>query len=172
MATTNTAGLVDGGMYSSNDIPAAANGLPVTDGDPQTFRVLARVVVPVKPGDRLDVAARAQVTNNTGYVVGVGANISYCSTENVAEFPLTRASGGSFGDNVEVKRHHAPILIPTEVIEVPEDWPVGHRMTVQFRANAHSTSLDRRSGDVVTVELSGRITVRRWTTPEPAEEPV
>jgi hypothetical protein len=172
VTTTSTTGLDPAGMYSSNDIPAAAAGLPVTDGDPQVFRILARVVVPAQAGDRLDVSARAQVTNDCGYVVGVGAHIAYCSTENVAEVPLTRAAGGSFGDNVEPKRHHAPIFIPTEVIEVPPNWPAGHRMTVQFRANAHSTSVERRAGDAVTVEQSGRITVRRWTAPQPAEEPV
>lgn len=69
------------------------------------------------------------------------------------------------GDNVDVTRHHMPLLVDT-LYTVPADWPVdpdtgkSHRMVIALRADAHSTAAD---GQYLTVDPEyGQLTVRRY----------
>ncbi|SMF87131.1 hypothetical protein [Streptomyces sp. Amel2xC10] len=166
--------LVLSGVYETDEVTATS--LPV-DLATDTWRTVMRSVVPVAAGDRLDVTARARVTNDvgvsrgdSGYTVGVGAHLWVydCDPDPgpdgtvpvVSERPWTRIAP-SWGDNVSRDRHHLPIAL-TAMWDVPANWPPGHRAVVVLRADAHSTAW--KSGDTLTVDGGyGQLIVRRWT---------
>ena len=151
------------GEYSS-DVATPGVKLPV-DTVTDTWRTVVTRVLPVDPGDLLDVDARARVTNDTGvsrgtagYTVGIGAHlwIYDCDPDPdetgvvpvVSARPWTKIAP-SWGDNVSRDRHHLPIHV-TAHWQVPADWPVGHRIVVVLRADAHSTAAV--AGDTITVD--------------------
>lgn len=147
------------GLYATDEVVAAS--LPV-DLATDTWRTMMRVVVPVAAGDLLDVSARARVTNDLPYTVGVGWHLWAYDVDSGqgSSGPWWRISTSS-GDNVFSPRHHMPLHITT-VYQVPEDWPGGHRITVVLRADAHSTAW--QAGDTITVDQGyGQLTVRRWS---------
>lgn len=153
------------GIYSTNEpVPAVLR----VDLSTATWATIMRVVVPVAPGDVLDVSAWFKVTNDLGYNVGVGAHLwAYdCDSGQGAAGPWWRLDeeAGSVGMNVTRNLHHLvlPVAVP---YVVPADWPVGHRIVVVLRADAHSTAW--QPGDTLTVDPCGRLTVRRYApTPE------
>ncbi|WP_416976729.1 hypothetical protein [Streptomyces sp. T028] len=137
-----------------------ATTLPV-DQASDTYRTMLRQVVPVDAGDLLDIEAWARITNETGYVVGIGWHVWAYDVDSGlgSSGPWTRISPID-GDNVDPPRHHMPLAIDT-IYQVPADWPTSHRITVVLRADAHSTAAV--SGDTVTVDQDyGHLTVRRW----------
>ncbi|MEU5660066.1 hypothetical protein ABZ802_31285 [Streptomyces sp. NPDC047737] len=149
---------IPSGLWSSTDVVPTT--IPV-DLPTDTWRTILRVTVPVTAGDLLDVDTRARFTNDCGYNIGVGHHLwAYdCDTGLGTAGPWWRI-GSSSGDNVDPQRHHLPIHNST-VYEVPGDWPEGHRIVIVLRADAHSTAA--RSGDKLTVDPLGIITVRRWS---------
>lgn len=69
------------GLFSTNEV--VPSSLPV-DLSTATWRTMLRVVVPVQPGDVLDVSAWFRVTNDISpdrYVVGVGAHLWQYDTD-------------------------------------------------------------------------------------------
>ncbi|MCP3820055.1 hypothetical protein NLX86_18740 [Streptomyces sp. A3M-1-3] len=163
MTILTTTELAPTGLYSTDEVVATT--LPV-DLPVDTWRTMLRVVVPAAAGDLLDVDARARVTNDVGYNVGVGWHLWAYDTDSGqgTAGPWWKLAPSS-GDNVDPARHHMPLHI-TAVHQVPADWPAGHRITVVLRADAHSTAW--QSGDTLTVDPLGVLTVRRWTTSPPA----
>jgi hypothetical protein len=158
-----TPGQVPVSLHADDDVVATT--LPV-DLSTSTWRTMLRVVVPVQAGDVLDVSARARVTNDVGYVVGVGYHLWAYDVDSGqgSSGPWWRISTSN-GDNVEPKRHHMPLHIDTAYV-VPADWPAGHRIVVVLRADAHSTAWE--SGDTLTVDQAyGQMIVRRWSAPTP-----
>lgn len=147
-------------LHSTDEV--VATSLPV-DLSTETWRTMLRAVVPVAAADQLDVSAWARVTNDCGYVIGVGWHLWAYDVDAAlgSAGPWWRISLSN-GDNVEPKRHHMPLHIST-VYEVPADWPAGHRIVVVLRADAHSTAA--QSGDVLTVDPLGSLVVRCWSTP-------
>lgn len=142
-------------LFHSREVTASY--LPV-DEVTDTWRIMLRVVVPAAAGDLLEVNARARVTNDCGYTIGVGWHLwAYDADLPAAERVWSRI-GASNGDNVTPDRHHMPLCIH-DVWEVPAGWPQGHRAVVALRADAHSTAC--RTGDRLTVDPLGSITVRR-----------
>lgn len=156
------------GLYSTRDLATAT--LPV-DLPTDTWRTLLRTVVPVDAGDWLDITAWARVTNDIlplpAYTVGLGWHLwAYdCDTGLGTAGPWWRVSP-SCGDNVERTRHHLPLHIDT-LYQVPADWPLGHRIVIVLRADAHSTQW--KAGDCLKVDQLGVLTVRRYT-PAPIPE--
>lgn len=148
------------GIISDTNVTATSTGLPVTLTAHTSYRTLLRVITPATAGDVLDITGRARVTNDCGYVIGVGHHLWMYDVDNGlgASGPWTKI-GPSNGDNVEPKRHHMP-LHTEYVYRVPASWPAGHRMVVVYRAEAHSTAA--QTGDVVDVDALGVLTVRRW----------
>jgi hypothetical protein len=152
-------------------VSAAADDEVVTGSIPvdlpsNTGRMLMRIVVdPTIPGDVLDVEARARVTNDVGYNIGVGWHLWRYDVDDGQPWPHSPwvQIGPLNGDNVDPQRHHMP-LHTSAVYRVPDSWPAGHRMVVLLQADAHSTAW--QSGDTLTVDQAyGLLKVRRWTTP-------
>lgn len=158
---TSASDLTFAGIYATDEVPAKT--LPIGTGPGQGYRTLLRVIVPVAPGDVLDVVGRARVTNDTtppGYTVGVGYHLwAYdCDSGQGTAGPWWRISSWC-GDNVARDRHHMPLMVDT-VYTVPADWPDGHRMVVVLRGDAMSTKAD---GQSLTVDQDyGQLTVRRY----------
>ncbi|GFH34281.1 hypothetical protein [Streptomyces pacificus] len=159
MTILSTGGLSLAGLHSTTEV--VASSLPV-DLVTTTWRTMLRLVVPVAAGDVLDVDARARVTSDVGYTVGVGWHLwAYDVDDGQGSAGPWWRIGTSCGDNVPPDRHHMPLAI-TDVYQVPQDWPAGHRIVIVLRADAHSTAWV--SGDTLTVDAGyGRLTVRRWT---------
>jgi len=156
--TTTPAGHQPVSLHSTDEVVATT--LPV-DLPTDTWRTMLRIVVPVVPGDVLDVDARARVTNDCGYVIGVGWHLwAYDTDSGLGSAGPWWRIGPSSGDNVIPQRHHLP-LSTTSVYTVPADWPAGHRITIALRADAHSTAWV--AGDALTVDPLGVLTVRRWS---------
>lgn len=163
------AGLTLAALHTTREVVALNTGLPVggTAGGQQ--RTLARLVVGVEAGDVLDIEGRQRVTNNIGptrYTVGVGYWIDSYDVDDGAPSPdkLWTRLGSLNGDNVDKTRHHLPIHLH-DVYQVPANWPAGHRITVVFRADAHSTAWQTNGGgDRLTVDDYGVLTVRRWAS--------
>jgi hypothetical protein len=157
-------GLIPVALYSDDDVVATTLAV---DLPTDTYRTMLRVVVPVAAGDVLDVSARARVTNDNSYNVGVGYHLWAYDVDapGGSSGPWWRISTSN-GDNVDRQRHHMPLHIDT-VYRVPADWPAGHRIVVVLRADAHSTAWE--ANDVLTVDQAyGQMIVRRWTTPAAA----
>lgn len=157
---TTTAAQRPSGVWATDEVAAA--DLPV-DKVTNTWRTMLRLVVPVEAGDLLDIDARARVTNDTGYTVGVGWHLWAYDVDSGqgAAGPWWKISP-SCGDNVDRIRHHLPLAI-TGVYVVPDTWPAGHRIVVVLRADAHSTAAV--TGDILTVDRTyGHMTVRRWSS--------
>ncbi|WP_330349564.1 hypothetical protein [Streptomyces sp. NBC_00582] len=156
-----TGDLVLKGLYS-NDVTTANLEIPV-DTATDTWRTVATIVVPVDPGDILTVDARARVTSELDYPVGIGAHlwIYDCDPEpgpdglvpKVSERPWTKIAP-SWGMNVTDDIHHLPFQVGA-LWQVPADWPcrvdgTPHRIVVALRADGHSTAAvsgDKVAGD-------------------------
>jgi len=165
------------GFHSTNEIVASTLkvDLPTT-----TWVTIMRVVVPVQPGDLLDVSAWFKVTNDivpTAYPVGVGAHLWAYDVDDGAPSPRAADTwwrldedAGSVGMNVFRDLHHLVQSVEVPYV-VPADWPAGHRITIALRADAHSTAWDKDGDGVaedrLTVDPVGRLTVRRYS---PAQE--
>jgi hypothetical protein len=127
---------------------------------------LYRVVIPdVRANDWLRIHARARVTNNVGYNVGVGIWLRYCDVEIPQPRPY-HTIGDPDGENVIPDVHHMPLRNDWP-LEVPATWPLGHRMSVELWADAHSTAW--KQGHYLIVDNYGVITVTVWRHPEDAE---
>lgn len=161
------------GFHSTNEVVPASLKVDLSAA---TWVTVMRVVVPVEPGDLLDVSAWFKVTNDitpTAYPVGVGAHLWAYDVDDGAPVPRPPESwwrlddAGSVGMNVTPDMHHLtlPAALP---YQVPDWWPTGHRITIALRADAHSTAW--KSGHTLTVDKVGRLTVRRYT-PAPAPAP-
>jgi hypothetical protein len=148
-------------VHSTDEV--VPSSLPV-DLSSNTPRTMLRLIVPAAAGDLLDIDGRARVTNDCGYVVGVGYHLWAYDVDSGqgSSGPWWRISPYN-GDNVEPKRHHMPLHVTT-VYQVPSDWPAGHRIVVVLRADAHSTAW--QAGDTLAVDQAyGVLTVRRWSAP-------
>lgn len=149
------------GLHATDEVPATRMLVRTAAG--LGYATLLRAVVPVDAGDILDVSGRARVSNNTtdpGYTIGVGYHLWQYDVDNGigASGPWTRISSFS-GDNVDITRHHMPLLVDT-VYTVPQTWPPGHRIVIVMRADAHSTAAD---GQYLTIDPEyGQLTVRRY----------
>jgi hypothetical protein len=138
--------------YSYDNI---ATTLPV-DLSTSTWRDISKVSLPVNPGDTVKIEARARVTNDNSYVVGVGF---HTWVGPLGGQPKARV-GASSGDNVDRTRHHLPLVI-TDVYRVPATHKAGDFLTFTLRADAHSTAW--KSGDVLKVDSGyNLITAERW----------
>ncbi|MFJ6729980.1 hypothetical protein ACIQPQ_34285 [Streptomyces sp. NPDC091281] len=130
-----------------------------------TYQALYRVVLgPVSPGDVLDVTAAARVTNDAGYVVGVGWHLWLYDYSNPARSagPWRRISALD-GQNCPPDTHHLSIKAAC-LYPMPDDWPTGHRPVVVLRADAHSTAW--QPGDTLTADAGyGQLIVRHWAPP-------
>lgn len=148
---------LDGVFHTDEVVPTKL----LVDLPSDTYATMLRIVVPVLPGDILDVRAWARVSNTLGYTVGVGYHLWAYDVDDGADprtRPWTRISALK-GDNVDKTRHHLPIDIST-VWEVPATWPAGHRIVVAMRADAHSTAWT--PDDYLTVDQAyGSLAVRR-----------
>lgn len=148
------------GLYATDDVPATK--MRINLGAGISYATLLRIVVPVQPGDVLDVSGRARVTNDTSpsYTVGVGYHLWQYDVDNGLGASGTWTRISSFcGDNVDKTRHHMPLLVDT-VYTVAADWPAGHRMTIAMRGDAMSTAAD---GQYLTIDPEyGQLTVRRY----------
>ncbi|MFG3090692.1 hypothetical protein ACGGAI_24010 [Streptomyces antibioticus] len=141
-----TGGLVLKGEYS-NDVATPGLEIPV-DTRTDTWRTAATIVVPVDPGDIMTVDARARVTSELPYPVGIGAHLwQYdCDPEPgpdgvvpvVSARPWTRIAP-SWGMNVTREIHHLPVQLGA-LWQVPATWPIGHRVVFVLRVDAHSTA--------------------------------
>ncbi|MFE5090594.1 hypothetical protein ACFRCI_09360 [Streptomyces sp. NPDC056638] len=160
---TNATGLILAGIHATDEVPATKMRVQSKAG--VAYATLLRVVVPVDAGDVLDISGRARVTNDTSpaYTIGFGYHLWQYDVDNGlgASGEWTQISS-LCGDNVDKTRHHMPLLTDT-VYTVPANWPVGHRMTIVLRGDAHSTAAD---GQYLTVDQAyGQLTVRRWAAP-------
>ncbi|MFF8953895.1 hypothetical protein ACF09I_34615 [Streptomyces sp. NPDC014940] len=157
---TTIEGCTLAGIYATDEV--SAKTLPIGTGPGQGYRTLGRVVVPVAPGDVLDITGRARVTNDTApsYVVGVGYHLWMYDCDNgLGSSGKWWQISTSCGDNVDHERHHMPLLTDT-LYTVPADWPAGHRMAIALRGDAMSTAAD---GQALTVDQGyGQLTVRRY----------
>lgn len=154
-------------LHTTDETVAAS--LPIGGTAGAQNRTIMRVVVPVEPGDLLDITGRARVTNDVAgirYTVGVGFWIGgYDVDDGVPYADKTWVQMGAWsGDNVTPDRHHMPMVLTGDLYEVPADWPAGHRIVVVFRADAHSTQWAANGGgDVLTVDGAyDTLTVRQY----------
>lgn len=142
--------------------------LPVATSS--TRRVLLRTPVAVQPGDALDVTARAQITNDTGRIIGVGSALWVYDVDveppvPVSERPWTQIAP-HLADNCDPNRHHMPLHMGAWWV-VPADWPPGHRAMVAYQAAAFRTT--PAPGETVRVDEGyGQLVVRRYTPALPA----
>ncbi|GGS63950.1 hypothetical protein GCM10010253_43660 [Streptomyces badius] len=157
--TTSTGWLL-AAVAPTDELKAAS--LPV--GTSSTRRVLLRTAVPVNPGDALDVSARAQITNDTGFNIGVGSALWVYDVDiepavPVSERPWTQIAP-HLADNCDPMRHHMPLHMGAWWI-VPEGWPPGHRVMVAYQAAAFRTT--PAPGETVRVDQGyGQLVVRRY----------
>lgn len=165
--TTDTArGLLLERIAQTEELVPAT--LPVATST--TRRVLLRVPVPACPGDVLDVTARAQITNDTGRVVGVGHalwvyDVDLPGSVPVADRPWTQIAP-HLADNCSPDRHHMPLHMGA-TWTVPDDWPPGHRAMVAYQAAAFRTT--PAPGETVRVDQGyGQLVVRRYVPALPA----
>lgn len=151
-----------------SDDEVVAPSIPV-DLSSNTGKMLLRVVVGdagvgVAPGEVLDIDARARVTNDLSYTVGIGYHVWRYDVDDGQPWPHSPwvRIGPLNGDNVwKSPRHHMP-LHTSAVYKVPADWPAGHRIVVLLQVDAHSTAW--QAGDTITVDQAyGLLVVRRWT---------
>ena len=143
------------------DDAVVASSIPV-DLSPDTPVRIMRVVVPVEPGDVLDITAEGRVTNDDAYNIGVGSRLQWYDVDDGIAWPHAQPwtqIGTPTGDNVTPARHHMPLTL-TRVYQVPADWPAGHRMVINLMVDAHSTAW--QAGDTLTVDGYGQLVVRRW----------
>ncbi|WP_371612869.1 hypothetical protein [Streptomyces clavifer] len=166
MTTPITGGLLLERVEFTDDLVPAT--LPV--GTSSTHRVLLRTCVPANPGDRLDVTARAQITNDTGKVIGVGCHLWVYDVDiepvvPVSQRPWTRIAP-HLADNCPPDRHHMPLHMGAWWT-VPDDWPPGHRVMVAFQAAAFRTT--PLPGETVRVDDGyGQLVIRRYVPAPPA----
>jgi hypothetical protein len=163
-ASTGVEGMALASVCSTNETTATT--LPIGSWAGQAYRTIARLIVPVAPGDVLDIDGRARVTNDASeprYNVGVETGLwGYDVDTELGSSGAWWLLDAQTGDNVTPDRHHLPVAI-TGVYTVPADWPAGHRLVVVLRCDAESTAA--RAGDALTVNKLTRLTVRRWTAP-------
>ena len=161
MPTLNTApGQRPKRMYTSND--RLASKLPITGASGKNQPWIMRFVIedPVKAGDILSVTARARVTNDVGYNVGVGYWLEAFIVNQSATGPWWKVSELN-GDNVDPLRHHMPIQSFGDW-EVPDTWVPGDMVAIVFKGDAHSTAWE--AGDTITVDDGYEgMRVTRWT---------
>lgn len=156
-------------VESSEDLIPAT--LPVATSS--TRRVLLKAWVPANPGDLLDITSRAQITNDTGRVIGCGYalwtyDIDLAPAVPIAQQPWLWAQiAPHLADNCPPDRHHMPLHMAA-TWQVPPDWPPGHRVQVLLQAAAFRTA--PAPGETVRVDDGyGQLVVRRYV---PAPQPV
>lgn len=164
MTVTTTIGPLTLERSVSADELACAT-LPVATSS--TMRTVLRTAVPAEPGDLLKAAARMQITNDTGAVVGAGWHLWVYDCDLPADIPVSQRPWTMIGpwlaDNVPPDRHHMPMQTSATWV-VPEDWPPGHRAMVVLRAAAFRTSY--QAGETVRVDDGyGLLAVERWIPP-------
>ena len=161
------------GFHSTNEIVPSDL---VVDLSTETWKTIMRLVVPVQPGDLLDVSAWMKVTDDLGYTVGLGEHLWWYDVDNglgaAGTWSRLDPEAGSAGMNVTKDVHHLTLGVAVPFV-VPADWPVNtetgkpHRICVALRADAHSTLWDKDGNglaeDRLTMDKVGRLTVRRYT---------
>jgi hypothetical protein len=148
-------------MTSSDEVVAST--IPVDLSTDTPVMLMRLVMDPTVPGDIFEANARARVTNDLTYTVGVGYHLWAFDVDDGVPWPHTQPwtlIAPVNGDNVFSPRHHMP-LHTTATYQVPSTWPAGHRMTIAYQADAHSTAW--KAGDTLTVDQAyGLLIVRRW----------
>lgn len=162
--------LVD--LRTTQQVVALSGDLPVGEKSGEQIRTLARLVIPVDAGDVLEISGWQRVTNDIGpvkYTCGIGYwpevyDVDDGLTTSHPDRVWLRVSSLNGGNVDRSIVHHLPLTIAGAVWPVPADWPVGHRATVCFRADAHSTQAinGNGGGDRITVDDYGVLTVKRW----------
>ncbi|MER7272810.1 hypothetical protein ABT344_31535, partial [Micromonospora carbonacea] len=152
-------------LHTTSEV-TAIGGMTVTRYSGDRYWTMSRVIVPANPGDVLDMDARCRVTNPLPYSVGMTARFWAYDLDDGQPSP-TRPwweIGRLTGDNVTAspQRHHMPMCLH-DVYQVPTTWVPGHRMVVVMRTECHSDAV--RTGDRITVDDYGVLTVRRWVAP-------
>lgn len=139
-------------LYAHSD-EVLIDELAVTSWAGDGYRAVLQTPVAVSAGDTLDVSGYFRVTNDLPANVGVAGHLwAYdLDGDRTKQWRIGPASG----DNVDRARHHMPVTLST-VYQVPADWPVGHRMMIEIKADAHSTATD---GDL-SVDDNGNLIVR------------
>jgi hypothetical protein len=156
------------GIWSTREVTALSGGLPVGGVSGEQIRTLARIVVPVEPGDVLDMSGRQRVTNNIGpsrYTVGIGYWFdAYDMDDGLSSAERTWTRVGSLnGQNVDRSIVHHLAVHLEDIWQVPTSWPEGHRAVLCFRADAHSTAWAANGGgDRIDVDDYGVLTARRY----------
>lgn len=172
------AGYYPAEVYTTQEVTALSGDLPVGGVSGEQIRTLARIVVPVDPGDVLVIVSRQRCTNDIGparYGVGIGYwHDAYDADDGLATSDPAKVwtrIGSLCGSNVDRSIVHHLDLHLNDTWKVPTGWPAGHRSVVAFRADAHSTRWQDNGGsDKVTVDDYGVLTVTRWRPiqPDPA----
>jgi hypothetical protein len=161
--------LVD--LRTTQQVVALSSGLTVGGKAGEQIKTLARLVIPVDAGDVIVVDGWQRVTNDIG-PVRFGAGVGFWIDVYDVDDGLTTADpdrvwlrvSSYSGQNVDRSLvHHLPLNISGAVWKVPATWPAGHRATVCFRADAHSTAWENNGGgDKITVDDYGVLTVHRY----------
>lgn len=161
MTILSTAGRSLISMTSTDEV--VASSIPVDLSTDTPVMLMRLVMDPTVPGDIFEVNARARVTNDCGYTIGVGYHLWMFDVDDGVPWPHTQPwtrIAPLNGDNVTKDRHHMPLHC-TATYQVPADWPAGHRMVIAYQADAHSTAW--QAGDTLTVDQAyGLLIVRRW----------
>lgn len=161
MTILNTAGRTLMPMTSTDEV--VASSIPVDLSTDTPVMLMRLIMDPTLPGDIFEIDARARVTNDLTYTVGVGYHLWAFDVDDGVPWPHTQPwtrIAPVNGDNVDHTRHHMP-LATTGTYQVPADWPPGHRMVIAYQADAHSTAW--KAGDKLTVDQAyGLLIVRRW----------
>lgn len=162
MTILSTAGRTLASMTSTDEV--VASSIPVDLSTDTPVMLMRLVLDPTVAGDIFEIDARARVTNDLTYTVGIGYHLWAFDVDDGVAWPhmqpWTRIAPVN-GDNVDHPRHHMP-LHTTGTYQVPADWPAGHRMAIAYQADAHSTAW--KAGDKVTVDQAyGLLIVSRWT---------
>jgi len=134
--------------------------------------VLLRTWVTANPGDALEVTARAQITNDTGKIIGVGHALWAYDVDLAPEIPVAQQPetwtqmAPHLAENCTPDRHHMPLEMDAWWT-VPADWPPGHRVMVLYRAAAFRTT--PAPGETVRVDEGyGQLVIKRYV---PAPQP-
>lgn len=129
------------GVYYTDEVTATK--LQVNSGTPDLYATMLRKVLPVDAGDYLAVHAFGRWTNDVGMVTGIGWHIWLYDVDagEGANPDVWRRISPLCGENIlpNGSMHHMPGQSFC-VYRIPDDWPVGHRATVVFRASAHRTT--------------------------------
>lgn len=129
------------GTYYTDEVTATK--LQINSGDPDLYATMLRKVVPVDPGDYLKVHAFGRWTNDVGLVTGIGWHLWIYNVDSGEGLTpaVWRLISPLNGENIlpNGSMHHMPGQTFC-MYRIPDDWPLGDRAVVVFRASAHRTT--------------------------------